>query len=171
MAQNTGTPTISNQALILGIVVLMVIALIAAFVFLSYPQNGYFWGFLLTGIVAFVFDIVLYLSSALFRGGLLRLYSMGLFWFGVVMFLGADLATPDTAWGGSSSGDSLGPGLARIPFLIIIVIIIGIGLGISFWHSGSKKIEEKRADERAEWRRSTGVVTPGETKQPPSNQR
>lgn len=153
--------------MILGIVFLLILVLIGVVLFFSFPSNGYFYGMLFTGILALVFGVALYLSSALLRGTFLRLASTGAYWFGVVLLLGADLATPDTAFGGTSGNDNLGPGLSRIPFLIIILIVIGIGLGITVWTTSSKKVVDIREDKREAWRRSTGVVAPGQEQQPP----
>jgi preprotein translocase subunit SecG len=170
MAEKTASEPLSMTAVILGVVFLLILVLIGAVLFFAYPQNGYFDGMLYTGILALVFGVALYLSSALLRGTFLRLASTGAYWFGVVLLLGADLATPDTAFGGTSTSDSFGPGLSRIPLLIVILIIIGIGLGVSLWTTSNKKAVDVREQKREEWRRSTGVIAPGQEQQPPKQQ-
>jgi membrane protease YdiL (CAAX protease family) len=171
MAGSSASSNLNPTAVILGVVFLLILAIIAAVLFLSFSQNGYYLGMLYTGILALVFTLGLYLCSALVRGNFLRLTSTGTFWFGIVLLLGADLATPDSAFPGStSSTDDFGPGFARVPLLVITLIIMAIGLGVSIWQSNARKVEQVREDKRAEWRRQTGVVAPGEEGQAPRTQ-
>lgn len=161
---------LSPFALLVAFVVFAILVLIGYILFLSYPQDGYYNAMLYTGIVALVIALGVYLGSALSRGNLLGTAAVGSFWFGIAMLLGADLATPNSAFGSTASGFDFAP---RVFLLIIILILAIIGIAGSWWGSSSRKVVARRESEREQWRHSTGVVAPGsgDSAYPPTNQR
>jgi hypothetical protein len=153
-------------ALVIAAVVFLILVLIGYLLFLAFPANGYYNAMLYTGILAIILALATYLASSLSRGLSLGMAAVGAFWFGIAMLLGADLATPNSAFGDNASGYDFAP---RVFLLIIILVIAIVGLAGSWWQSSARKVEDKRESEREQWRRSTGVVAPGETR--PGNQR
>lgn len=144
----------------LALVILAIPVLIGVLLFVLEPANGYFWAMIDTGLFALILGLVVYLTSSLARGTTLRLASTGCFWFGVAMLFGADLLTPDSAFGGSAG--SLTFTVARVPLLIVILAIVAVGIGIQMWHTSTKRTDDEREAKREEWRRSTQVAAPGQ---------
>ncbi len=163
MASQSSSGSFSVASLALTGVIFLILLLIGVLFFLGlpHPNNDYYLAMLATGIFALVVGLAAYLANAFTRSGRgIMLASTGSFWFGVVMLLGADLATPDSDFGGASTAWTLGGW--RIVFLIIILIIVAVGLGVQIWQQSAQKQVERREDLREQWRQSTGVVGPGQ---------
>jgi peptidoglycan/LPS O-acetylase OafA/YrhL len=149
MAETGEPPTIGTKALALGAVAILALALIEAVLFFLFPQNGYYYGMLYTGILAMGTSIALYLVTYFYRWKLPRLASTGAFWFGAVMLLGADLATPNSAF-----VDVDQPGanatLARVPLLVFTIVIIGVYLGVTLLRPSTQSAEDDSAEKEEE---------------------
>lgn len=158
-ADPKGSALSSPYAIALAGIVFAILLLIGYALIVTFPANGHYLGLLYTGILGVVIGLVGYLASSLSRGTTVRMAAVGAFWFGIVMMLGAALATPNAAFGSTAQAYDL---IARLWLVIIILVLAIIGLAGMWWQSTAKKVEDRREDERAEWRRTTGVVAPGD---------
>jgi len=149
----------SPYALVIAGIVFAILIFIGYALFVLFPTNDYYFAMLLTGILAVVMGVVLYLASALSRGSIMGMASVGSFWFGIAMLLGAAIVPPNVAFNSTMGAYDL---VARLPLLIFTLVIAVVGLACMWWQSAAKKVEATREDEREAWRRSTGVVAPGE---------
>ena len=164
----SGSGSSSPYAILVAAIVFVILILIGYILFLSYPQDGYYNAMLYTGIIAIVVALGVYLGSALSRGQTLGMAAVGAFWFGIAMLLGADLTTPNSAFGSTASAYDFAP---RVLLLIITLILAIVGIAGSWWQSSARKVVEHRESEREQWRRSTGVVAPqaGDSAYPPTH--
>lgn len=165
-----GKPT--PYGVILAGIIFVILVVIGFALFVSYPTNNYYWGMVLTGLLAVFIGIAFYLFSSFSRGLTLHLASQIAFWFGIAMLLGATFLTPNAAFGASNSlSFQLVP---RVWLLVITLIFAGIAVAGMWWQTAAKATVERREDKRAAWRQSTGVAAPGAGDSafpPPANKR
>jgi hypothetical protein len=144
MAESGEPPRIGTNEMVLGFVVIFLLVTVEAVLFYVFPQNGYYFGMLYTGILALGVSLALFLAGWSYKLRLPSLASTGAFWFGAVMMLGACVATPNTAFGDPDQKNAV---LARIPLLLFTFAIIAVGLGASIWSAYSHKAERTETEE------------------------
>ena len=148
MVDETKPLAIKDRSVVLGIVV--IVALVAAEIVLFdvFSQNGYYYGMLYSGILALGLCVALFLAGYIYKSTLPRIALTGSFCFGVVMLLGADLATPNSAFDIDKVGES--STVARVPLLAFTLAIIGVGIGASIWQSSSSKLHYRESQDGEE---------------------
>ena len=159
MAVPLGPDPVDRSAVTLGLLVIAALVAVEGVLFYLLPQNGYYLGMLYTGILALGASLALFLVGSLYHREVPRLSFSGAFWFGSIMLLGADLATPNTAFG---DPDQMNGTVARIPLLSFTLAIIAVGISAYVWSAYTRSAgddtggEEDVADE-------TGDATSGST--------
>jgi hypothetical protein len=149
------------------VVVWFILAAVGSLLYFTQPNYGHFYGLLDLGFFALVVGILLYIVQALARDPTpFSWAAASSFWFGVAVLLGADLLTPDSAFGGPGSSYTFGIG--RTLLLVVILFIVVAGLLVQRWRQTSRQVDRRRSDERAAWRQAAGVSPPPSNPAAPS---
>lgn len=150
------------SGLLVSLVLILIVVLIGVILWYALPSaNQHFDGLLGIGILGIVVAMFGVLAQALARDpAIARATTMGSFWFGIAVLIGAGLVCPDSAFGSTATNASTTTTFTlplRLVFIVVILFLAVAGLLLLRWRFYSKSSDIIRESQRQAWRQETGA--------------